>query len=247
MMQVVSPYRAIPAGMHPHDDLLAGFDWIEAARMLAASVRQSCDCDTWVITDQATTVPVPSLALPTTEPQLMLWILEVSLRFLESAHFDRDTVFVSPDTLVFGPLAPYFAGDLSVIIRPGTKYARRPIINSVQWWPVRAQRRLVRFYERALTIARGLSEGLVTWGADSEPLRQLLAPIVPGRDMRSGLDVRMIPMGEVMHSLHQREIDELAAGRVPPAPTVPIVDFRYTRKLHMPAYYQAFLGSAVPA
>lgn len=247
MMQVVSPYRAIPAGMHPHDDLLAGFDWIEAARMLAVSVRASCDCDTWVITDRETVVPVPSWALPTTETQLMLWILEVSLRFLESDRFDRDTVFVSPDTLVIGPLAPYFAGDLSIIVRPGLKYAHRPIINSVQWWPLRARRRLVRFYERALRIARGLSAGLVAWGADSEPLRQLLEPILPGRGLRGGLDVRMIPMGEVMHSLHQREIDELAAGHVPPRPSVPIVDFRYTRKLHMAAYYRACLGSAVVA
>lgn len=237
-MQVVSPYRpSVPESTEHH--ILGPFDWVGATRMLAESVRQSNGCSTYVITDEATVLPVPSIQLPTTEARLMLWILDVSLRFLESDRFDQDTVFISPDTLVLGSLEPYFVGDLGVVVRPQAKYSTRPIINSVQWWPVAAKDKLISFYQRVLAIGRTLDEPMVTWGGDSEPIRRLLMPIEAGLSRRRGLKVQMWSMTEVMTSLLQRDMDDLDAGRTPQRATAPIVDFRYTRKRYMPAYYQA--------
>lgn len=239
----MSPYRPVTDGTYPYEPHLQAFDWIEAVRMLAASVRRSCGCETYVITDAETWLPVPSIALPTTESRLMLWILDVSLRFLESRRFNQDTIFVSPDTLVVGSLAEYFEGDLTVIVRSDPKHRARPIINSVQWWPLAARDRLVAFYARALEIARDLPEEILAWGADSEPFRHLLSPIVPGRYLRSGLDVRMLEMTTVMESLRKIDIDALDRGQTPQRPSTPLVDFRFTRKLYMPAYYRAVVAA----
>lgn len=243
-MIVVSPYRPFPAESREHQ-ALGSFDWVDALRMLAASVELSCGCATHALTDEDTDLGVPAFAFATHERRLMLWILEVSLRYLESARFTEDTVFVSPDTLVFGDLAPYFAGDLTVVVRPEPKYEARPIINSVQWWPKAAQARLVRFYTQALAIAQTLPESMLAWGADSEPLRQLLSPLVVGRSHRAGLDARLVPMNEVMISLPRATMDVLDAGLAPAPPTVPILDFRFTRKRYLRRYFDAVIG--VPA
>ena len=44
-MRVVSPFRPFPAESDPHR-ALGPFDWVEALRMLRASVLQACDCET---------------------------------------------------------------------------------------------------------------------------------------------------------------------------------------------------------
>ena len=240
-LRVVTPYRPFPPESQSHA-LLGAFDWIAAVRMLTTSVDRSNACDTLALTDVATPLPVPALSYPTTEPRLMLWILEVTCAYLESADFDRDTILVSPDTLVFQDLRPYFAGDLTVLIRADARFAARPILNSVQWFPVRAKARLIAFYREALAIGRTLDEGYLRWGADTEPLRQLLEPIVPGRSPRHGVDVSMVHAAAVMRSLPSQLIHQLDAGHPIPWPQIPVVDFRYLRKQKMAAYFDATIG-----
>jgi len=189
-VRIVSPYRPFAPTSASHQQL-GPFDWQDALRMLAASVATSCHCETMALTDVTTPLRVPAFAYPTTRSRLMLWILDVSLAYLASPDFDQDTVFVSPDSLVVGDLRPYFEGDLTLLVRTGDKYQHRPILNSVQWWPIAAKDQLVGFYRQALILADAFPEPLVLWGADSEALRQLLDPIRVGLHTRAGLQVSM--------------------------------------------------------
>ncbi len=238
-MRVVSPYRpfAPESGAHKR---LGPFDWVAALRMLADSVERSNGCETMVLTDIRTDVGgLAAFRYATAEPRLMLWILEASLRYLRSEAFDRDTVMVSPDNLVVGDLRHYFAGDLGLLVRSREKYRNRPILNAVQWWPVAAKERLIAFYMAALVVARSLHDNLIRWGADSESLRVLIAPIQIGVYPRAGLDVAMIEAVTVLHSISNRTVADLERGLRPVVPNVPVIDFKGERKRHMAAFAAA--------
>lgn len=243
-MRVVSAYRPFEPESHAHR-LLGPFDWPRALEMLAESVTRSCRCETVALTDRLTELPIRAFRYDSSASRLMLWILDVSLRYLESPDFDRDTVFVSPDTLVTGALSPYFAGDLTLLIRPVPKYAKRPILNAAQWWPVASKDRLIGFYRAALQTACELPEGFIEWGADSEALRRLVHPTTPGLHERAGLSVSMVLSSDVLQSISTRMIAGLDSGRPLPPPPVPIVDFKYTRKRFMAQYFEALFPQAV--
>ncbi len=242
MIRVVSPYRPFVPESQSHK-LLRGFDWVDALRMLAVSVDRSNHCETLAITDVDTTLPVPALQFVTTERRLMLWMLEIALRYVESPQFDCDTVMVCPDTLIFGDLSPYFRGDLGLIVRSAEKYRLRPVLNSVQWWRVDAKDRLVPFFQEALAIAKTLDSHAIQWGADTIPLTQLVAPIEVGLVERHGVTVNLIEMAGVMHSLSSLAVSRVTQGLGLPNPQIPICDFRYFRKVHMAAVFQATLGA----
>ncbi len=239
MIRVVSPYRPFAPESQSHK-LLRGFDWIEALRMLAISVARSNHCETLAITDVDTTLPVPALQFVTTERRLMLWMLEIALRYLESPQFDCDTVMVCPDTLIYGDLSPYFRGDLGLIVRSAPKYVLRPVLNSCQWWRHAAKDRLVSFFQDALAIAKTLPKSAIKWGADTIPLTQLIAPIEVGVHERHGLTVHQIEMAGVMHSMSRLAVTRLQQGLR--LPQIPICDFKYMRKQYQAAVFQATLG-----
>jgi len=244
-IRIVSPYRPFEPESPSHQTL-GPFDWIAALRMLAASVRASCGCETVAITDVATALPVPAFRYPTQQSRLMLWILEVSLAYLQSDDFDRDTVFVSPDTLVLRDLRPYFGGDLTVLVRTPKKYHNRPVINAVQWWPVAAKDRLIGFYRTALARAQALPEHTIVWGADSESIRQLLEPIALGIHDRDGLQVSMREASTILISISTAIMRALDAGRPIPRLSVPIADFKGPlRKTYLAAYFEALSPSLV--
>jgi hypothetical protein len=139
---------------------------------------------------------------------------------------------VSPDALVVGELGRYFVGNLAVLVRPAEKYqtrAHHPIINAAQWWPVRAQAKLVTFYQQAIAIARVLPENLLIWGADTAPLVQLLQPIVLGLHERAGLLVSMLDAYKM-----------LGGVMMPGGP--PILHFKYKAKSRMAGAYRQLVG-----
>ncbi len=217
-MKVVSPYRPfVPES--PAHLRLGPFDWIHALDMLSASVRRSCACETFAITDVDTDLAVPSYQYVTTERRLMLWILDVSLQYLQSDDFDQDTVLVSPDTLVLGPLQRWFVGsaDLGVLARHKLKFVNKPILNGAQWWAVKGKAHLIAFYEQALALARTLPENLLRWGADTEPFVQLLSPLQHGSAYRAGLVVQFIDATTVRPHV--------------------ILDFKGQRKHEMASYF----------
>lgn len=244
-MRVVSPYRPFEPESQAHQ-MLGPFDWVAALQMLRASVRRSCDCETVAITDVDTTLPGPTFQYATTARRLMLWILDVARCYLGSADFDRDTIMLSPDLLVFGDLRPWMApGYFTVLMRAA--YPAHPILNAVQFWPVRRKKLLVRFYDEAWAIAQTLPEGQLRWGGDTEPLRQLLQPLAPGLISRDGKPMaRLIESDEIMHAFSSQMAAALAKGTVI-RPLRPVLDFRYTRKLHQRAYFDAAIGEAIPA
>lgn len=240
-IRVVSPFRpfAPESGAHIR---LGPFDWLAALRMLAGSVARSNRCETVALTDEAADLAgFPAFRHAPRETRLMLWILEASAQYLASDDFDRDTVMVSPDNLVLGDLRPHFKGELALLVRTREKYKNRPILNAVQWWPVAAKPVLAGFYAEALAVARELPENVLRWGADSESIRRLIAPIAPGIHRRAGLDVSMVEAVTVLHSISDRTAAELAAGRRPAYPPVPVIDFKGERKRHMAAFYRATL------
>lgn len=238
-LRIVSPYRPF-APESPAHQLLGPFDWTAALRMLQASVERQ-RAEFLAITDASTPLPVPTVHLQTTSTRLMLWILDVSLRYLESDTFDRDTVMVSPDSLVMGDLRPYFTGDLSILVRTVKRFSKRPILNAVQWWPVASKRKLIGFYRETLAIAEQLPENLIAWGADSESIRMMIEPIAVGVHARHGLQVSMIEARSVMESLSTLTLHRLQQ-RLPVAPAAPIVDFKYLRKHQMAAYFRAVMA-----
>lgn len=245
-LRVVTPFRPFQAESLEHQEL-GPFDWHGAIEMLRESVRRSCDCETVGLTDVDTELPGATFHLPTRERRyLMLWILEVSRAYLESEYFDRDTVFCSPDMLIFGDLRPWMVADFGIVVRPEHE---RPILNAVQWWPVASRQKLIALYRKAEKIARRLPEPMLIWGADSEPFRILLEPIA------SGLGFRKRTGGLFVNQIHAREVLTPLSSAMSAAleqdaaewPSVPIVDFRVTRKHHMRRYFDATLGKAVAA
>jgi len=224
---------------------LGPFDWDRALKCLRVSVRAACGCETYTLTGSDCIVPQPALKYVTRQPSLMLWILEVCLRYLESPAFDDDTVMISPDVLVFQDLRPWGTADLGLIVRPERKYAERPILNGVQWWSVAAKDRLVAFYRDALRIGETLPAASHVWGGDTEPIVELVSPIVVGMVRRAGMRVRLIQQSEVIHELSTRDQRALDCGEPPQPPTRAIVDFKYLRKRYLQGYFDATIGSAV--
>lgn len=243
-LRVVSPYRPFEPESQAHQ-MLGPFDWVGALQMLAVSVERSNGCETRAITDVDTSLPVPAFQYHTTERRLMLWILDVALQYLKSADFDRDTIMLSPDLLVFGDLRPWMTGYFVVLMRTG--YPDHPILNAVQFWPVARKKSLIAFYEQALAIGRTLSEGHLRWGGDTEPLRQMLEPIVPGLVLRDGKAIaRLVEADEIMQAFTTTQATALTRGDAV-LPVRAILDFRYLRKRSQRKYFDLTIGKAVTA
>lgn len=242
-MKVVSAYRPFPAESAAHKKLGA-FDWPGALAMLRVSVRASCRCETYALTDLSTRIAGPAHRYPARESRLMLWLLEVWLQYLESDNFDDDTVMISPDALVFDDLRPWFQADLGVVVRGG-KFAGKPLLNGVQFWARAAQPRLVAFYRQVRLMAARLTEDVIRWGGDTAPILELLAPLHAGLTTRAGLSVCGIRHEGFFRCPSAVDVARIANGRRP-APTT-ITDFKYLKKQLMAAYFAATYGAQVLA
>lgn len=246
-MKIVTPFRPFAPESIEHQRL-GPFDWHDAIAMLRASAARFCQCETFVITDVDHEPPGPAHYYDTTERRLMLWILDVSLRYLESEQFDQDTVMVSPDILVLGDLRPYFVADLGLVVRTGEKFkdTNRTILNGAQWWRHASKKRLVHFFHRALAIARDLPEARIVWGADTDPLIQLTAPLVgETRVKRSGL--AFYGHTNLMPSLSSHAMAALERGASLAGCPYPLLDFKYERKRYMRRVFENVMAAAVPA
>jgi hypothetical protein len=237
-IRVVSPYRPFEPESQAHQ-MLGPFDWVAALQMLRTSVTKAMACDTVAITDRDTALPGPTFQYDTVERRLMLWILEVASCYLHSDDFDRDTIMLSPDLLVFQDLRPWMGEHLVILMRGG--YPDHPILNAVQFWPVRCKAALIAFYDRALEIGRTLDEGYLRWGGDTEPLRRLLAPLEPGLVVRDGLPVRLLESDEIIQAFSSSQAIALTRGQAL-QPVRAVLDFRYTRKQHLAKYFEAVFG-----
>jgi hypothetical protein len=239
-IRLVAPFLPLPVENHHHKEL-EGFDWVDAIRMLSRSAERSCGVPVEVITDVDADLPLPCLRYQTTHRRLMLWVLEVCVRYLESADFDRDTVVLDCDQLVYSDLRPFFAAnaDLGVLIRPThqDKDTWKKVLNGVQFWSLRGKKRLAHFYREALSRAEQMGDELVKWGADTEALRQLLEPVSLGMHTRGGVRVHMIDCDRVLEALSQEQIEGLQRG-VAPRQLRPVTDFRYLRKVWMRQTYE---------
>lgn len=251
-LRVVAPFRPFPPESDLHKATM-DFDWIDAIRMLQASVEHACPTARFhVITDVDTALPLPCLHYATTHRRLMLWYLEVSLRYLESADFDRDTISLDSDQLVYADLAQFVtpSADLVVCIRPDEKHTNRPagmpILNGVQVWSHRRKAALIAFYRQALAVAEGLPEDRLVWGADTDALRLLLEPLALGLHRRHGLTVHMVDADTVIEpfsTVLKRWMDDGAAFW----PSRAVVDFRWKRKLFMRPMFEHTLAGRIEA
>ena len=236
-MKIVSAYKPMEPYMAFHIELArCGFDWVDALRMLRRSALTRAGVEVFAITDSE--LPVPHYRYLTREPLLMLWVLEVSLAYIESDDFDQDTVFLSPDSLVLRPLDLFGGFDIAVTARDPE--ISNPLLNGLQWWSVAAKPKLARLYRAALQIARGLSEEEKAWGADTVPLVQLLGPFAPGLHRRGELDLRVFPVG-TLSTIEAISMQHIREGK-PKSLNSVVVDFKFWNKGHMVEFYQREFG-----
>jgi hypothetical protein len=226
---------------------LGPFDWPGACAMLRASVQRACGCEAYVLTDADTPIDGPAYRFPVRESRLMLWLLDVWLQYLESTHFDEDTAMISPDSLVFGDLRPYFKADLGLIVRVLPKYQDRPLLNGVQFWAVAGKDRLIALYREALARAQAYPDVLVRWGADTEALRASLPTLRVGSFEHGDLSIHGFRRWDVVGEISTTEAGRIAQGKRPQRLTTPILDFKYMRKLFQRAYFDATIGATVSA
>lgn len=248
--RIVLPFRPFPPESPLHQEL-ADFDWIAAMRMLSHTAQLTCRWPVEVITDVDTDLPLPSLKYETHQRRLMLWNLEVIGKYVESTDFDRDTVIMDSDQLIYQDLAPFFKPgivDLTVLIRPNKSNAdhdRFPILNGVVFARKRGRKAIKRFYQEALSVAENLPDDRIVWGADTDALRILLEPLEVGISYRNGLWVEMLNSNTVLEAISERHTEGLKTGDVP-WPIKPVADFRWRRKRYMADYYKAtILAKAV--
>lgn len=246
-LRFVAPFRPFPLEAPHHLDQPA-FDWMRAIREMTASVHATHPgADVQVLTDVDTALPMPSLKYVTQTRRLMLWYLEVCACYLESADFDRDTIMLDSDQLIYGDLSPWLSSptELGIMVRrPPKDGPGFPILNGVQFWPLRGKGKLGAFYRQALAIAEALPETDILWGADTVALERLLSPLTPGLVHRAGLRVRLIWSKDVIAALSGGQIRQLEAGK-PIHPACAVLDFRNTRKPFMPVAFAATYGAAL--
>lgn len=250
-IRIVAPFRPFPPESYLHMEL-QDFDWNEAIRMMAHSAELACQCPVSVITDVDSEVPIHAFKYVTHERRLMLWYLEAACCYLESDDFDRNTIMVDSDQLIYGDLSRWFepSCDLGVLIRHDVKHQTirdgQPLLNGVQFWAFQGKARLAPFFRRVLEVARTLDEDVLKWGADTVALLMKLEPIWVGIHRRPDLTINMIAAEKVIQALSRIHISRLRAGTFK-QPIQPVLDFRWRRKRYMPAVYRATIASQVSA
>jgi hypothetical protein len=249
-LRLIAPFKPFAPESALHQ-AYADFDWIAQIQRLLYSGQVACaGADVRVVTDLTTDLPVPLLRYPTAQRRLMLWTLEALLRYVESPDFDRNTVALDCDQLIYRDLAPFFhAGvDLGVLIRPTGKHVEPggfPLLNGVLFLQWHGRHQLPAFFARALDIAAGMPEDQLRWGADQEAVRLMLEPLELGIVQRSGLTVCMRHVDEVIETISQRHIDGIARGECP-WPVRAVLDGRWRRKEFLaPAYEQTIRRRAL--
>lgn len=251
-MRIVLPFRYFPPESDLHKEF-ADFDWMQAIRMLTHTAQLSCRCPVEVITDVDTDLPMSTLKYHTIHRRLMLWNLEVCLKYLESPDFDRNTIMMDSDQLIYQDLSSWFIKgvELGVLIRrnsdkPDQWEPRLRCLNGVQFWYHKGKTHLQEFYRRALRTAERLPEDRLVWGADTDAIEIALGkPLEVGVAYRHSMWIHMINSQEVIGALSDIHTEGLASGDVP-WPDRPVLDFRWRRKKFMAEFYRAtILAKAV--
>jgi hypothetical protein len=244
-LRLVAPFLRLPP-QSDHHRALPAFDWLGAIRMMSDSAERCCGVPVQVITDSGADMPLPCVRYETSHRRLMLWVLEVSLRYLESDDFDRDTVALDCDQLIYQDLRPFFAvkADLGLLIRPTMKHRHtwKKLLNGVQFWAVAGKARLIPFYREALAKAEQMSDALIDWGADTAAVCELIEPVELGLIKRAGLTLNLMDYQRVLEALSEEQIKGLARG-VTPRPMRAVLDFRYRRKAYMAEVYDLTIGA----
>lgn len=240
-MKVVSPYRPYAPYISNHIEL--GFDWVGALEMLKASVERVAPCPFFALTDTEADLPVPAHRYPTSEPRLMIWLIEVWHAYVTSPDFDQDTVMLSPDMLLCQPLDGVWKNkfDLGLVVRTEPKFfAKRPLLNGIHFWRHSAKAQLGAFFADALDLVRTFPNELLRWGGDAEAVWRLVQPVRSSDRIlsRHGLSVGILPALSLLRSVSSREM-ELAATVSLPRPYEPVLDFRYRRKVAMRPVFEA--------
>lgn len=254
-IRIVAPFKPFVSECGTHTLLeREGFDWNAAIAMMIESARASCeDCPVHILTDIDTPLDFPALRYHTTSTRLMIWSIEICLRYLQSRDFDRNTVMLDCDQLIYGNLRKWFKKDpkvdIGVLVRPHGKHIEpggEPLLNGVQFWHRSGRNRLVAFYQRCLDVVQQLPEHRIAWGGDTDALRQLIEPLEIGVTERSGATVQMWPAEDVLESWSSTHAAMLDAGDVPVIRHA-VLDFRALRKRHMAAMFHASRAQMMPA
>ena len=232
-VRVVSPYRPFKPESESHIELGA-FDWLGALAMLRASASYCGKAEVIALTDEKTKMKSPAFRYVPRCHRLMTWILDVSLAYIESDDFDRDTWFISPDMLLLKPL-PRMPAAVDLMVLAHNEHL--PIINHTQFWSYKAKDKLSDFFRMCLKRAEGLCEDQLRWGADTEPFINYLSPVPMdgGVEERCGLQVSFRPRREITFRVGPGALRKFTDWRDAPAP---IAEFTYRRKANMAEYFK---------
>lgn len=234
--RIVSPFRPFKPESKEHF-LLGKFDWYMALAMLAASAKYCGGAEVVVLTDHKTAISnLPTFRYSPRCNRLMPWILDVTLSYLESDDFDRDTWFISPDMMVMKPLGGTIPNGVDLMLLTHTEPL--PIINHTQFWRHSAKKNLIKFYRQCFKRALELDEEQLCWGADTEPLVHYLSPVplAGGAVHQHGLNISFVPRRDVTFRVNERLLrKDIIDWRTASAS---IAEFTYGRKRLMRDYFQ---------
>lgn len=231
-MIIVSAYKPFQPENSLHQSLEGHFDWCEALKMLSHSAKVKSNLPVFALTDMEAKIPIPCFRFETKEQQLMLWILEVSLQYLKSDHFSKDTWFISPDMLIMKDIRGLKTScDIGLLARDHAE-VKKHILNGVQFWPHHAKNKIVALYEEFYQRAQQLPPDIKQWGADTLPLIEFASPVeVKGLHVRRGLRVRFYN--------HDKLCKRISVNYITRDFMQPIADFTYKRKFHMKQFFEA--------
>ena len=241
-MRIVVTYRPFKPESDIHQAL--PFDWVGAMTMLADSARRTAGLEVYCLTDETTQLPVPAFRYRSSESRLMLWIIDAWAQYLASADFDDDTILLSPDMLVLGDLQRHVqVADLGIVLRLDEKFGDvMPLLNGVQFWRQKGRDQLANFFRIVHARASTMPEEMIRWGADTQAMLELLAPLRFGYSFRAGLKVYSYDAATLVRPLRAVDIRRMDAGRPRKPTTEPIIDFRSMRKAQMARYYETVFG-----
>lgn len=233
--RIVSPFRPFKPESEEHINL-GPFDWLRAMNMLKISAQYCAHTEVVVLTDEKSHIGLPAFRYKPRCNRLMPWILDVSLAYLESEEFDRDTWFISPDMMVMKELDNIVPAHADLMLLSHNEHL--PIINHTQFWRHKAKKKLIKFFRQCYERSLKLSEDHLRWGADTEPFINFLDPVPldGGSKKYQGLNIHFLPRASIALRVNERVLNK-GSGHWQSFP-VPIAEFTYGRKKHMDCFFE---------
>lgn len=220
--------KAVITYYHYGDD-----EYLNLMRMAFASAEMF-GCETLLVTSDDINVgqDVTLKVAPAGENVLMCGILEAQKAYIDSALFDSNSVFFSPDALVARPLGLVFNKPFDLGVTQGTSM-EYPINNGVIYIKPEAKENLSLLWADMIARCKSYSEKLQAWYGDQKAMHEV---IHAAGEKPHGLRVkRLLSMPYNAVFSHERPwcaMDDLAFH------TAYVMHFKGKRKARMAEFWE---------